>query len=273
VRCRTCRSEYFRPDVAVTASPSERSSAYWERYKFGLYSSDDVRRDYELRYARVFELAERRLGPIRSVIDVGTGIGNFLVWASGTGRTAVGIDSDPSAVTAARERGLRTYELADFEKHVPDASFDAGSMWDVIEHIYDPDPAVEQLIRKVRPGGAIVLETPNVRFPLRRLLLSAHACSRGYVNLTSLMYYWEHKIYFSEEGLRRLLARHRCDVVVIEKMTSPTAKMRRMYGQFATEGEGRGYRLLSGVFPLLEWVTHRARSGNKIVLVARRHPD
>jgi 2-polyprenyl-3-methyl-5-hydroxy-6-metoxy-1,4-benzoquinol methylase len=165
-RCEACRTEFFRPDPQAGSLPprAEQESAYWEQYKFAVYASSDLRRDYERRYEHAFELAERHSGPIRSVVDVGTGIGNFLAWAEATGRAAVGVDTDPSAVATARQRGLTTYELKEFDSHVADASFDAGSMWDVIEHIYEPDPAVAQLVRKVQPGGVLLFETPTSGF-------------------------------------------------------------------------------------------------------------
>lgn len=272
VRCARCRSEYFRADPSLVspARPAEEKSAYWEQYKFALYGSDDVRANYEARYTETFDVAERHLGALKSILDVGTGIGNFLVWAESSSRSAVGIDTDPGAVAAARDRGLTAYELDELDTHVPDASFDAASMWDVVEHIFEPDPAMAQMARKVRPGGALLFETPDARFPLRRVMLWTHALTRGRVNITGPMYAWEHKIYFSDEGLRRLLDRHGCDVVAILKMTSPGAKMRRMYKLFAAEGHGAVYRFLSLAFPLLEWATQKVGSGNKTILVARR---
>lgn len=219
VRCSECRSEYFRADPTLVSPerPAEEKSAYWEQYKFALYGSDDVRANYEARYTETFDVAERHLGELKSVLDVGTGIGNFLVWAESTNRLAVGADTDASAVEAARERGLTAYEVDELDSRLLDDSFDAVCMWDVVEHIFEPDPAVAQMARKVRPGGALLFETPDARFPLRRVMLWAHALTRGRVNITGPMYAWEHKIYFSDEGLRRLLDRHGCDVVAILK--------------------------------------------------------
>jgi SAM-dependent methyltransferase len=273
LRCRTCRTEYFRPETNDAGDSSDRESAYWERYKFELYSSDDVRRDYESRYRRVFGLAERQFGAIGSVVDIGTGIGNFPAWAAGTGRTAIGVDTDAAAVAAARARGVAAYQPSELNSHVADGSFDAGCMWDVIEHIYQPDGVVEALVRKIRPGGALLIETPDVRFPVRRMLLAAHAVTGGRVDFTSPMYYWEHKIYFSVEGLQRLLDRHGCEAVVIEKMTSPLAKMRRVSRTWTEDGHGPVFAFLTRALPLLERVTARIGTGNKTVLVARRRPD
>lgn len=115
VRCRACRSEYFRPELAA-GEVSEAASEYWEGYKFAVYADAAVQAEFEDRYAGVLAAAERALGPVRSVLDVGYGIGNFVAFAAGRGIDAYGIDVDDGAVATARGRGLAVRhadELAD----------------------------------------------------------------------------------------------------------------------------------------------------------------
>lgn len=55
------------------------TSDYWsEQYKFDIYSSDEVRLDYERTYRAIFDQVERIVGPVSSVFDLGCGVGNFL---------------------------------------------------------------------------------------------------------------------------------------------------------------------------------------------------
>src|SRR3954465_12050743 len=75
LRCRSCRTEFFQPEQPTGTAASE----YWEDYKFEVYASDDVRAAYEQRYERLVALAEQS-SPVRSVLDVGAGIGNFVEW-------------------------------------------------------------------------------------------------------------------------------------------------------------------------------------------------
>jgi SAM-dependent methyltransferase len=54
-------------------------------------------------------------------------------------------------------------------------SFDLVTLWDVLEHLRDPDPLLQHLGKLLAPGGALFLHTPNVRVQvpkarLRRLL-------------------------------------------------------------------------------------------------------
>lgn len=66
----------------------------------------------------------------------------------------------------------------------------------------------------------LLFETPDGGFILRRVILALHALSRGRYDLTRPLYYWEHKIYFTERGLRILMRRLGCEVVVVRRATS-----------------------------------------------------
>jgi ubiquinone/menaquinone biosynthesis C-methylase UbiE len=48
--------------------------------------------------------------------------------------------------------------------HLPVAtgSMDAAVSWDVLEHLPDPDTALDELARVIRPGGVVVLGLPHV---------------------------------------------------------------------------------------------------------------
>ncbi len=54
--------------------------------------------------------------------------------------------------------------VADLDRNLPfgDASFDAAVSVEGIEHLRDPTRFLEELGRVVKPGGALVLTTPNV---------------------------------------------------------------------------------------------------------------
>lgn len=267
-RCRSCGSEFFRADRADIAP---RASAYWEPYKFAVYGSRAVLSEFERRYESVVLQAERAVGPVRSVLDMGCGIGNFLAYATGRGMRAVGADVDGKAVLAARERGLEAYLQDDIDRYVPDDSLDAASMWDVIEHLLDPRAGLEAMVRKVRPGGALLFETPNAAFAPRRAVLSLHRLSGRRIDLTDPLYYLEHRCYFTVDGMRALLQRSGCRVVWCAIAPSPRQKMTRLF-----EVEGRDdplKRVLSRAWPVLESSSNRLGLGNKLLLVGQRLPD
>lgn len=140
--------------------------------------------------------------------------------------------------------------------------------WEVIEHLYEPAPVVRQVAAKLRPNGALILETPDAAFPVRSVLLSLYALSGGRVNLTDPMYYWEHKSYFTAAGLTQLLARYGLEVVKVERMTSPGAKMQHLFARQAKADGSPMYRLLAQAWPVLERAARRASIGNKLIVIA-----
>lgn len=265
VRCGSCRSEYFRADAPAGADAGEVSH-YWEQYKFAVYADPQVQSDYERRYAGMLTRARGLTSSLDSVLDVGCGIGNFLAFAEDRGLRAYGVDIEPDAVEAATARGLKV-ALSDRLDTVVDAgSVDALTLWDVIEHLYEPDPVLARSLSRLRPGGVVLLETPDARFWVRRVVLLLHTLTRARLDLTEYLYYWEHKIYFSEAGLRAILGRMGAEVVDVRRDTSPKEKMQGIFEEDAARSWRS--RVLARLWPALELVSRRAHRGNKLLVTA-----
>lgn len=267
-RCHSCGTEFFSREKSDSAKV--RDSAYWEDYKFEVYGDPSVRREFEGRYQRLVDLAEQRVGPITSLLDFGCGIGNFVSYASSRGVRAVGADVDARAVELGCSRGLDIITADEVDSRIPDSSLDAATMWDVIEHLLDPHQGLQDLVRKVRPGGALLFETPDAGFPVRRAILWLHARSGGRIDLTDPFYYLEHRTYFTEAGLRALLERSGCELVAVQRAQSPREKMAQLFAADAAKDSGVS-RTLARVWPALETTARRAHIGNKLLAIARRN--
>lgn len=265
-RCGRCRTEFY---VDTSPAASDGDSHYWESYKFDVYADAAVRTGFEQRYALMLDRAVDVAGPIQSVLDLGCGIGNFVSFAQGRGLNAVGIDVEPEAVAEARRRGLQAHLAADLDEAVADEAMDAMTMWDVIEHLIDPKSVLVSGLSKVRRGGALLFETPDGAFPVRSVLLAANRFSRGKIDLTGPMYYWEHKIYFTEPGIRALLDAAGADVVSVQRATSLREKMDRGFAAGAEQGSTTS-RVLKRAWPALEAGFRRAGRGNKLLVIARK---
>jgi len=105
------------------------------------------------------------LGSVRRVLDVGCGRGELLSALADSGIEAVGVDLDAAMVAEARGAGLNVTEgdAVTYLREQPPESFDAVCAIQVVEHL--PVRTVRELVElaktRIRPGGLLLLETPN----------------------------------------------------------------------------------------------------------------
>lgn len=100
-----------------------------------------------------------------SYLDVGCGDGRYLelMIAMGLGPANVhGIEIDQDTVDVARSKGLNVVNCrAEEAEHLADGSLDLITMFHVIEHLDEPGKVIQTLARKLKPGGMLIMETPN----------------------------------------------------------------------------------------------------------------
>jgi SAM-dependent methyltransferase len=95
--------------------------------------------------------------------DLGCGRGEFIEQSSGKEQSGIGVDYALSSARAFRASG-RPVVVADLNRGLPFATgaLDGATMIEVIEHIVRAEELVAELARVIRPGGWLVVTTPNV---------------------------------------------------------------------------------------------------------------
>ena len=102
--------------------------------------------------------------PPRRLFDAGCGDGAFLYRMRLRGWRGSGIDFDAAAVAAGKERyGLDLLEGDFLSTEIKERDFDAVTMSHVIEHVPDPVATIRKCRDLLRPGGRLVVTTPNAR--------------------------------------------------------------------------------------------------------------
>ena len=108
--------------------------------------------------AEVMFLAAQSGGKL---LDVGCGLGERLERMQRLGWTVSGIDFDEEAVRIAKERGLDVCCGTIPGTRFPTDAFDAITLNHVIEHVPDPVAVLKECERILKPGGKVVIATPN----------------------------------------------------------------------------------------------------------------
>lgn len=144
-----------------------------DAYEDDYHSGYDKHRDHKIRTA---QLRLNRIEPLmigthrRHLLEIGSSVGATLEAATRRGWQAVGVDVSETAVAACVERGLDARVVGPLTLPFDDGVFDVVCAWHVIEHVADVRQTLSEWVRVLRPGGLLVIETPDANCPKARKL-------------------------------------------------------------------------------------------------------
>jgi 2-polyprenyl-3-methyl-5-hydroxy-6-metoxy-1,4-benzoquinol methylase len=95
------------------------------------------------------------------MLDVGCGNGRYLSTMRTLGWQVQGVEFSPEGVRVCRMSGLSVHHGDLASARFTANSFDLITVRHVIEHIPEPHAFVAELARVLKPGGRVVIETPN----------------------------------------------------------------------------------------------------------------
>lgn len=203
--CKGCGLVYVTPRLQGEALLAVYDEGYWKSSNPKQRGYADYARESAL-YLKTFEkrmaLVSRHLPARARILDVGCAAGYFLRTAQRHGHDVHGVEiskaiaGEAIAVLGADRVWNGTLDEAVRERGWAAGSFDLVTLWDVIEHVPDPQSLLRTIRGLIKPGGKLLLETQNVASRWARLLGKRwHHYKHD-----------EHLYHFSPATIRRLLA-------------------------------------------------------------------
>jgi SAM-dependent methyltransferase len=150
--CVDCGTRYIdpAPDAETLARLYAPDSYHAQFYDDGGHAD----------YAGTAGRLAKHLGAGARVLDYGCGAGHLIAALKQHGLDAYGVEfTAQAAADASKRTGRPVYaiEAGDWRAHGP---WDCIHMGDVIEHLAEPAPAVDEILTAIRPGGLLSVEGP-----------------------------------------------------------------------------------------------------------------
>jgi 2-polyprenyl-6-hydroxyphenyl methylase / 3-demethylubiquinone-9 3-methyltransferase len=113
-----------------------------------------------------FELDECGFRPLegKSALDVGCGAGLLAEPLARLGAKVTAIDAAPELIEAAKAHAAGAGLSIDYRAvgvELLEAQYDLVTAMEVIEHVAEPQGFIDDLAKRLAPGGLLILSTPN----------------------------------------------------------------------------------------------------------------
>ena len=145
------------------------------------------------------------------LLDVGCGNGRYLSTMRSLGWDVQGVELSENGLKVCQQAGLTVHHGDLLSAEFANDSFDLITVRHVIEHIREPHPFMMELARILKPGGRLMIETPNSD-ALGRAILGAN----WFANEVP-----RHLILFAPDNLVRLANEHGLQNVSLSLGTTP----------------------------------------------------
>jgi len=198
IPCETAIQRYYQSSAYISHSNTKKGFInrvyHWARY-FTMMSKE----------ALVKKATKKNVGML---LDVGSGTGTFVHTMVKAGWNVSGLEPDAEA----RATGVKKYNCdiypAEELFRLPEGTYDAITMWHVLEHVHQLDAYIVQLKKLLAPNGKLIIAVPN------------------YTSKDAATYqeYWasydvpRHLYHFSPASIRRLMELHGLKVIATKPM-------------------------------------------------------
>lgn len=143
-----------------------------------------------------------------TLLDVGSGAGAFLATMQSSGWTCLGLEPDADARAVSKsDFGVEAQPIEELFQLNP-SSYDAITMWHVLEHVHALDSYMQQLKALLKPDGRLHIAVPNYQSfdaQVYQAKWAAYDVPR-------------HLYHFCPDSMRSLIQRHGLQMVRTKRM-------------------------------------------------------
>ena len=205
------------------------------------------------------KLIEEATGKTKgNILDVGAGTGAFLNTMKNAGWNCTGIEPDNNA----RKKALELYGLDLKESKelflLPSKSFDAITLWHVLEHVHELHSYVEQLKNLLTTDGKLFIAVPN------------------YTSADAKMYgeFWaaydvpRHLYHFSPKAMKTLLNTHGLKVETMKPMWYDSVYVGLLSEKYKTGKSNPAKAFTNGMISNAETVFNKTKCSSLIYIAS-----
>ena len=194
-----------------------------------------------------------------SILDIGAGTGAFLHTMKMSNWKITGLEPDETA----RKKALELYDL-DLKKTeefvcLPAESFDAITMWHVLEHVHDLHKYIKQLKLLLKTVGRIFIAVPNY----------TSYDAQHYKEFWAAYDVPRHLYHFSPESMETLIESHQMKVEKMRPMWYDSVYVSMLSEQYKTGKSHPANALISGIFSNLKTLVDTKKCSSIIYIIRK----
>jgi SAM-dependent methyltransferase len=173
VTCAACGTTLLRTLAEQGVERAERDlqgyyeASYWHEHMDELgfpRVGERARLDLTERAQHWLRYLLRHVRPPSRVLEIGSASGAFVKLMQLAGFAATGMELSAQIVREARERFAIDCVTGPVEQAaLPAGQFDAVALFDVLEHFTRPRAALRSIVDLLKPGGLLIVQTPENR--------------------------------------------------------------------------------------------------------------
>lgn len=209
-RCKNCGLIFIWPTPNLNETKLIYQADYFTgaKQRHGYVNYDNDKKPMKKTFIKYLGLIEKYNHHKGVLLDVGAATGFFMDLGRKRGWETKGIEISEYAAKEAHKKGLDVVlgilENAGFR----DNSFDAVTMWDVLEHLSDPLKFIKVVNSILKKGGILAINTPD----------SASLWARLFGKCWHLLIPPEHIFLFNKKSLRILFESNGFEILEIRKI-------------------------------------------------------